>query len=36
MNVATAGIDVHGIIAFYVTTACTDILDVAIHCDITA
>ena len=36
MNVTAAGIDIHGIFTFHVTTASTDVLDIAVHLDITA
>ena len=36
MNVTAAGIDIHGIIALNIATASTDVLDIAVHLDITA
>ena len=36
MNVTAAGIDIHGILTFHVTTTSTDVLDIAVHLDIAA
>ena len=36
MNVTTASVDIHGIIALNIATASTDVLDIAVHLDITA
>lgn len=36
MNISTTSIDIHSILTFHVTATSPDILDIAIHGDITA
>ena len=36
MNVTATGIDIHSIITLYIATAGADVLDVTVHCNITA
>ncbi len=36
MNVTAAGVDIHGILTFHISTTSTDVLDIAVHLDIAA